>query len=67
MKYQSIFTKHTYKDNDQEKTTWYKVGYLKSTLNGGQYIRLFHHPELSMYIFKDEDEKNPETQLDKEE
>ena len=67
MQYKSIFIKHTYQHNGQEQTSWYKVGYLKSTPNGGQYIRLFQSPDVAFYIFNDPEENLPEIQLNKEE
>jgi hypothetical protein len=65
MQYQGIFTKREYITKDNiTKSAWYKVGYLKTTEQGGQFIRLFNQPDTSFYVFKTDDETLPEIQIE---
>jgi hypothetical protein len=65
MQYQGIFTKREYITKDNiTKSAWYKVGYLKTTEQGGQFIRLFNQPDTSFYVFTNEDETLPEIQIE---
>ncbi len=58
MKYLGVFTSHSFKDNmGVEQKKWYKAGYVKESTNGGQYLRLFHQPQTSYYIFDKKQEK----------
>lgn len=63
MQYQGIFTKRTFSNSEGEKSTWYKVGYIKTTTQGGQFMRLFHQPDVDYFIFGDESSTLPEIQL----
>lgn len=62
----NIFTKREYKKDDDrgDYQTWYKVGFMKETENGGRFIRMFHQPETTYYLFPtDNVEKIPDIQI----
>ena len=58
MDYYDICTKREYEENGEKKAKWFRVGNLKVTSNGRQYIRLFQQPNTTFYVFsQDNDEK----------
>lgn len=62
----NIFTKREYKKDDDrgDYQTWYRVGFLKETDSGGRFMRLFHQPDTTYYLFPtDREEEIPDIQL----
>ena len=57
MKYKNIVNKKTYTKDGEEKTLWQKVGTLKETDDGKQFVEIFALGDF--YVFEDEkkDEK----------
>ena len=51
----NICTKKDYETNGEQKTKWYKVGYLKIADSGKRYIKLFHQPLTEFFVFDQED------------
>lgn len=56
MRYKSIFSCKTYVENGEEKKKWYRVGYIKVTEKGGEYITWFSQPDTEFAVFEDEQE-----------
>lgn len=54
----NIFTRYSYMIDGERKNKWCRVGYLKTTERGRQYLRLFHQPETTFYIM--EEQERPE-------
>lgn len=59
MKIFNICTQRVYEVNGEKKVSWYRVGFLKITENGNQYIRLFHQPETTFFVFERDEEPLP--------
>ena len=62
MKNFDVLSKKEFITNGESKISWYRVGRLKMTENGGKYLVLFHQPEIEYYLV--EQEKVPEIQLE---
>ena len=63
MVYKDICSKYVYADKEgKEKTRWLKVGTLKETDQGKQFIELNIAPNTPFYVFerKEKDEKTQE-------
>lgn len=58
MIYKSVFSKKIYVSNSEEKTAWYKVGYIKINPEGGSFLVLNHQPDTTFYIFDSNDINN---------
>ena len=58
MKIFNICTQRVYEINGEKKVSWYRVGFLKVTENGNQYIRLFQQPETTFFVFERDDEQS---------
>ena len=60
MHYKDICTKRTYEKDGKEKAKWFKVGTLKITDEGKEFIELNIFPNTPFYVFeqkkKDEQE-----------
>lgn len=59
MKYLDICTKKTYEKDGQEKTTWLKVGTLRQTSDGKQFIELNHLPDTTFFVFEPKKKEVP--------
>ena len=57
MKIFNICTQRVYEINGEKKVSWYRVGFLKVTENGNQYIRLFQQPETTFFVFERDGEQ----------
>jgi hypothetical protein len=65
MRYFNIFTRKSFVDDQGEsKFTWYKVGYMKTTPNGGRFITMFNQPDTAYYVLDPEEQSLPEIQLE---
>lgn len=61
MQLYNICTKKDYEKNGEQKTKWYKVGFLKIADSGKKYIKLFHQPLTEFFVFeRDEHPQKPE-------
>ncbi len=60
MKIFNICTQRVYGKDGEKKVSWYRVGFLKVTENGNQYIRLFQQPETTFFVFERDDEQSPQ-------
>jgi hypothetical protein len=58
MIYKNVFAKKTYMSEGVEKTSWYKVGYIKIKPDGGSFLVLNHQPDTVFYIFESNDLNN---------
>ena len=58
MTYKDICTKRTYTKDGQEKAKWFKVGTLKTTDEGKQFIELNMFPDTAFYIFEQKEKEN---------
>lgn len=61
MKYYDVCTKREYEHEGQQKAQWFRVGTLKETDHGGRYLRLNHLPDITFYVFDQEDREDSET------
>ena len=52
MKYEDICTKRTYEKNGEQKTSWLKVGTLRTTDDNKRFLELNIFPNTSFYIFE---------------
>ena len=52
MDYKDIVTKRTYEQMGETKTKWLKVGTLKTTGDGKQFIEINLLPDTSLYVFE---------------
>jgi len=52
MKYEDICTKKVYISNGVEKTTWLKVGVMRTSDEGKRFIELNMFPTTQFYIFE---------------
>lgn len=62
----NVFTKKTIHTGQEEKTLWFKAGTIKSTENGGNFLTLFHIPDVDFFIYPDKQREKeiPDIQLD---
>ena len=51
----NICTKNDYEKNGEQKTKWYKVGIMKIADSGKKYIKLFHQPNIELFVFDKEE------------
>ena len=52
MSYKDVCTKRVWKDKDgKERVKWFKVGTLKVTDDGKEYLDLFMYPMTPFYVF----------------
>jgi len=58
MDYKDICTKRSYESNGETKTKWFKVGTLKTTGDGLQFIELGILPDTSLYVFEQRDKSD---------
>lgn len=49
-----VCTKRVYEKDGEKKVKWYRMGIMKKTEKGNFYIRLFHQPEVDMFVFERE-------------
>lgn len=49
-----VCTKRVYEIDGEKKVKWYRAGFMKTTERGSTYIRLFHQPDVDLYVFKKE-------------
>ncbi len=56
--YYTVFTKKTYLIEDQEKTSWYKVGYIKISASKGSFLVLHQQPETTLHLFESTENKD---------
>lgn len=61
MRYFDISTKRTFTSNGEEKVSWNRAGKLTVTDDGKMYIQMFHQPDVSYYVFKQEEKQTPES------
>lgn len=52
MIFKDVCTKREYEKNGEKKAFWMKVGTLKTTDDGKQYLELFMFPNTPFYIFE---------------
>lgn len=53
-----VLAKKQYTDGEgNNKTTWYKVGHIKVTPTGAQYLTLYMLPDVEFQIFESEKPK----------
>jgi len=52
MKLFDVCTRKFYEKDGEKKVKWYKAGVLKETDKGSRYLRLFHQPEIDLFIFE---------------
>ncbi len=63
MIYKEIFTKKVYTNKDkEEKAIWNKVGILKTTDDGKQFIDLSIFPDTTFYVFEKKEENKPQVE-----
>ncbi len=63
MIYKDITTKKTYKNKQgEEKASWNKVGILKVTDDGKEYLELFMFPDTPFYVFEKKEENKPQVE-----
>jgi hypothetical protein len=55
MKYKNIVNKKTYTKDGEEKAVWQKVGTLKETDDGKQFVEIFALGDF--YVFEEEERK----------
>lgn len=56
MKFFSVLTRRDYTDDDgQSQSIYYKAGYLKVTDGGGHFLQFYHLPDVTYYIFPQDD------------
>jgi hypothetical protein len=60
MIFKDICTKKTYTKDGQEKVTWLKVGTLKTTDQGKQFIELNIFPNQDFFVFEKKKEEPKE-------
>jgi len=53
-----ICTKKDYEKNGEQKTKWYKIGFMKIADSGKKYIKLFQQPHTEFFVF--EKDENPQ-------
>jgi hypothetical protein len=64
MIYKDICTKREYMKGEEKKVLWFKVGTLRETDDGKQFIELGMYPNTSFYVFaKKEKGSNGEVEL----
>lgn len=56
MTYKDIFTLKEYEEDGETKKLWQKVGYIKTTASGGQFMNLPMFPDTAFYIFDNDEE-----------
>jgi len=49
-----VCTKRVYEKEGEKKVKWYRMGIMKITEKGNIYIRLFHQPDVDLYVFERE-------------
>ena len=55
MKLFDVCTRKFYEKDGEKKVKWYKAGTMKETDKGSRYLRLFHQPEIDLFIFEREE------------
>jgi hypothetical protein len=65
MKYKNIVNKKTYIKDGEEKAVWQKVGTLKETDDGKQFVEIFALGDF--YVFEEEERKEKPTVEEKKE
>lgn len=61
MKYKDICTKRVWEQNGGEKTKWLKVGTMRVTDSGSEFIELNILPDTPLFVFEQKD-KNEQPQ-----
>jgi len=49
-----ICSKRVYEKDGEKKVKWYRMGIMKITEKGNTYIRLFHQPDVDLFVFEKE-------------
>ena len=52
MNFKDIMTRREYVKDGEKKSVWMKVGTLKTTTDGKQYVDLFMFPDTQFYVFE---------------
>lgn len=66
MTFKNIVTKKTYQKDGQEKTVWLKVGTIRTTDDGKEFLELNMYPNTPFYVFENEKKDDYESQVDKQ-
>ena len=65
MKFFSVLTKKEYQDESgQSNVQWFKAGFLKVTEGGGQYLQLYHLPDVTYYLVSQDDRQETVIDID---
>ncbi len=62
MEYKDICTKRIYQKDGKEKAAWLKVGTLRITDTGKQFIELNMFPNTPFYIFEQKQQQSQQSQ-----
>lgn len=57
MKYYRVLTKFEYEHNGEKKVRWFRIGEIKETDRGGQYLTLYQQPATDFIIVQERDDE----------